>query len=78
VLVVFSFTVGFSAAFGSSTSHYRTLGDSFMTTIKMAWGDFSAYDEIQKQNFILAPILFISFIFFVSLILLVIEFRNLN
>jgi hypothetical protein len=53
-----------------SSANYRNLGDAFMSTIMMAWGDFSVYEEMNKQNFILAPILFLSFIFFVSLILL--------
>ena len=42
-----------------------------MTTITMAWGDFSAYEDIQQSNSALASVLFISLLFFVSLILLV-------
>lgn len=42
-----------------------------MTMIKMAFGDFSTFDEMSQDNYILAPFIFIAFVFFVSLILLV-------
>jgi len=69
VLIIFSYSLAFSLAFGAELYDYRNIGSSFITLIRMAFGDIN-YDELEQANYVLGPILFITFVFFVTLVLM--------
>jgi len=69
ILIIFSYSLAFSLAFGADLYDYRTISASFVTLIRMAFGDIN-YDELAAANYVLGPILFITFVFFVTLVLM--------
>ena len=69
ILIIFSFSLAFSLAFGAEIYGYRTIGASFLTLLRTAFGDFD-FEPLAQANYLLGPILFVFFIIFTSLILL--------
>lgn len=57
--------------FGTENENFRTYVDSIFTLLRTVLGDFD-YLAIEKANRVLGPIYFVTYIFFVFFVLLVI------
>ena len=68
--VVFGYSVAFHVAFGSKLSQFRTLGHSFMTCMTSMFIDVELRAELWYSNRILGPLLLISYMVFVTFIVM--------
>jgi len=69
VLIILTFSVGFSLAFGANLFAYRSIPESFITLVQMVFGSFD-YPSLATQNRILGPFLFVIFNGFTGFVLM--------
>jgi hypothetical protein len=69
LILIFGFSISGFMIFGLKGDSYRTIGYSFINTFKIASGGFD-YEDIRASDYIMAPIFFVLFKLFFSLILL--------
>lgn len=67
-IVYFGFAKAFYLSFGTEVEGYKSIQDSFYSLFRMLLGDFD-FENLQKKNSVLGPLLFVFYIFLVLMVL---------
>jgi hypothetical protein len=70
LIVIVGYSFSFYLAFGSTISEFRTLKESLLTCVSSLFVEVDLRDEMWKANRVLGPLLLLTYMFFVSFIVL--------